>query len=55
VASESTTEFGWNAGIGYAFEVGAVGSQFFIESRYHSANTSPEATSYLPLSIGFRW
>jgi opacity protein-like surface antigen len=55
VASESTTEFGWNVGLGFAFEVGAVGSQFFIESRYHSANTSPEATTYLPLSIGFRW
>ena len=55
VGSASTTEFGWNAGAGWAFPVGSVGSQLYIESRYHSAETSPEATAYLPLAIGYRW
>jgi len=54
-ASTSSTEFGWNAGIGWAFEVGDSGSQIYIESRYHSVETSPLATDYLPLTIGFRW
>jgi hypothetical protein len=53
-ASTSSTEFGWNAGLGWAFEVGE-GSQLYIEARFHSVDTSPEATEFLPLTIGFRW
>lgn len=52
--SDSGTEFGWNAGLGWAFQVGG-GSQIFIETRFHSVDTSPLATDYLPLTIGYRW
>ena len=54
VAKTSSTEFGWNAGLGWAFEV-ATGSQLYLEARFHSVNTSPLGTEYLPLTIGYRW
>lgn len=53
-ASDSSTEFGWNAGLGWAFEVGT-GSQLYLEVRFESVNTSPLGTDYLPLTIGYRW
>ncbi len=53
-ASESSTELGWNAGLGWAFEVGT-GSQLFIEARFHSVDTSPIGTDYMPLTVGYRW
>ena len=53
-ASVDSTEFGWNAGLGWAFEVGT-GSQIYIEARFNSINTSPLGTDYLPLTIGYRW
>ena len=54
VGSTSSTEFGWNAGLGWAFEVGT-GSQLYLEARFHSVNSSPLGTEYLPLTIGYRW
>ena len=53
-ASTSSTEFGWNAGLGWAFEVGT-GSQLYLEARFHSVSTSPLGTDYLPLTVGYRW
>ena len=55
VASQSTTEFGWNVGLGWAWEVNISGSQVFLEARYHSIDTTRASTEYLPLTIGFRW
>ncbi|HQL29127.1 MAG TPA: outer membrane beta-barrel protein [Thermoanaerobaculales bacterium] len=52
-ASESTTELGFNLGIGVAFEVGQ-SSEVYLEVRYHSVDT-PETTELLPLVIGYRW
>jgi len=53
LASESTTEFGFNLGVGVAFEVG-LSSEVYLEVRYHSVDTS-ETTELLPLVIGYRW
>jgi hypothetical protein len=53
VAKESTTEFGYNAGLSLTFELMS-GSQFFLESRYHWIDTDV-GTEYVPISIGFRW
>ena len=50
----TASEIGWNVGIGWAFQVG-LASQLFIESRYHSVDSSPESTEYLPITIGYRW
>jgi opacity protein-like surface antigen len=55
VRSRSTTRFAWNAGIGLSFEVGDNESQIFIEAKYQSVETSPKATTTIPLSVGFRW
>jgi len=52
-ASESTTEFGINLGVGVTFEVG-LSSEVYLELRYHRIDT-PEATELLPFIIGYRW
>ncbi len=52
-ASESTTEFGWNVGIGLTFELSS-GSELFLEAKYHSVETD-RTTEYVPLTFGYRW
>ncbi|MDX1384958.1 MAG: outer membrane beta-barrel protein [Thermoanaerobaculia bacterium] len=54
VGSRSSTEVGFNFGLGWAFDVG-LGSQFFVETRYYRIETDPRPTEYLPLSVGYRW
>ena len=54
VASESTTEFTWNAGLGISFEMKG-GSELYIEAKYKSAETNRESTETIPLVIGVRW
>ena len=49
----SSTEYGWNAGVGYDFPTGA--GKFFIEARYHYITTDSENLYYLPVTLGFRW
>ena len=53
VGSESTWEYGYNAGIGLNFEM-ASGSQIYLEAKYHYINTDTAAT-YIPVNIGYRW
>jgi opacity protein-like surface antigen len=53
LAGESTTEFGFNLGVGVTFEVG-LSSEIYLEARYHSIGT-PETTELLPLVVGYRW
>lgn len=50
---ESTTEFGWNAGLGYDFDTG--GGKLFIEAKYHYILTDSEDLYYVPVTIGYRW
>jgi hypothetical protein len=41
---DSTTEVGWNAGLGYSFESG--GGALFVEAKYHSIDTrGPELSA----------
>jgi hypothetical protein len=51
--SESSTEVGWNAGLGYDFDAGD--GKVFIEAKYHYIMTDSEDFYYLPVMIGFRW
>lgn len=53
--SESTTEWGYNAGIGLNIEVGQDGSQVYFEAIYHSAQTTEVTSDYIPLVLGYRW
>lgn len=53
-ASESTTEFGYNVGIGLTFELSS-GSQFFIEAKYKSIDTQIDSIETLPIVVGWRW
>jgi len=51
--SDSTTELGYNVGLGYSLEAGD--GQFFVETKYHFIDTDTEEVTYAPLSFGFRW
>ena len=51
---DSATEFGYNVGAGITFQVGR-GSQIFLEATYHRVATSPTATEYIPIVLGYRW
>ena len=44
--SSSTTRFGWNAGLGFAFPLGShSSSRFFIEGRYTSISVDADSFS----------
>jgi opacity protein-like surface antigen len=49
----STTRFGFNIGLGVAFDVGTR-KQIFLEARYHRVETRL-TTEFMPLTIGFRF
>jgi hypothetical protein len=51
--SDSTTEIGYNLGLGYSLEAGD--GQFFIEAKYHLIDTETDELTYVPLTFGFRW
>ena len=53
VARESTTQFGFNIGLGVTFDVG-IDKQIFLEARFHRINTQ-SATEFIPITVGFRW
>lgn len=50
---DSTTEFGWNAGLGYSFTAGD--GQIFMEAKYTEISTDSEDLVYAPLTFGYRW
>lgn len=45
VFSDTSTRFGWNAGAGLAFPLGASSSRFFVEARYTSVSESGDRFS----------
>ena len=51
---ETQTKFGYNFGAGISFEVG-LGSQIYIEAKWHRAETDPESLDYIPVVVGYRW
>jgi opacity protein-like surface antigen len=47
---------GLNIGAGLSFRISADGNaKLFAESRYHYIYTSPQRTTILPVTFGFRW
>lgn len=52
-ASDSSTEFGLNFGIGYHLEAGD--GQFFVEAKYHRIETDARDLEFVPINFGFRW
>ena len=53
-AEESTTEFGWNVGLGVTYSLSG-GSELFFEAKYQKIETDRVSTEYIPLNIGIRW
>jgi hypothetical protein len=54
VASNSSTRFGWDAGLGVGFRLGG-GSTLFMEAKYTWIDTSNETIKYIPVLIGIRF
>ena len=53
VASDDTTRFAWNAGLGLDFALG--GNQtFFVEARFTRMQT-PQPTDFVPIRVGLRF
>jgi opacity protein-like surface antigen len=53
VASEATTRFAWNAGVGVDFALPA-GQSWFVEARYERIETQ-EPTEFIPIRFGLRF
>ena len=51
--SQSTTDLGFNLGVGITFDVG-LSSEVYLEARYHRIG-GDETTELLPLVLGYRW
>jgi hypothetical protein len=47
---ESDNEVGYSGGAG--IRLNALGTSVFIEGRYHSVQTTPEKTNFIPVVIG---
>jgi opacity protein-like surface antigen len=54
VVSNSATKFGWNAGLGVAWNLNG-GSSLFVEARYTWVDTSSVKLEYIPLLFGVRF
>lgn len=52
--SNSSTKFGWNAGLGVGFELHG-GASLFAEARYTWVDTSAVKFEYIPLVFGVRF
>jgi opacity protein-like surface antigen len=53
VASDNTTQFEWNAGLGLDFALGG-GQTFFVEARFTRMQTS-QPTDFVPIRVGLRF
>jgi hypothetical protein len=52
-ASDSTTRFGWNAGLGYSVAMG--GGQLYLEAKYSRIDTPSSDLAFVPVTVGYRW
>jgi len=52
-ASQDSTEFGYNAGVGLTFDM-ASDSQLYVEARYHWIDAD-QTVEYIPIVVGYRW
>jgi opacity protein-like surface antigen len=53
IASDNTTQFEWNAGLGLDFALGG-GESFFVEARFTRMQTS-QPTDFVPIRVGLRF
>jgi hypothetical protein len=53
-ASEEQTQLSLNVGVGYSFDTGT-GGQVYVEAAYETIFTENENTSYIPLTVGYRF
>lgn len=53
VASDNTTRFAWNAGLGLDIALGN-GSSFFVEALFTRMQT-PQPTDFVPIRVGLRY
>lgn len=53
VASDNTTRFAWNAGLGLDFALWG-GQTFFVEARFTRMQT-PQPTDFVPIRVGLRF
>lgn len=53
VASDDTTRFEWNAGLGLDFALGG-GETFFVEARFTRIQTQ-QPTDFIPIRVGLRF
>lgn len=54
VASEDTTRFEWNAGLGLDFALGG-GQSLFVEARFTRIQTPTQPTDFIPIRVGLRF
>jgi len=54
VARDTSTNFAWNVGAGIDFALPG-GQSWFLEARYERLDTSPAATEFIPIRVGFRF
>jgi opacity protein-like surface antigen len=54
VASNSSTHFGWNAGLGVDFKLQS-GKSLFVEARYTWIDTPHPTIEYIPIVFGVRF
>jgi hypothetical protein len=53
IHSQNDTKFGWNAGAGISFGIGA--ADLYVESRFVSIMTDGNSTNYVPIALGVRF
>jgi opacity protein-like surface antigen len=54
VASDNTTGFEWNAGLGLEFALGD-GQTLFVEARFTRIQTPTQPTDFVPIRVGLRF
>jgi hypothetical protein len=54
VASDNTTGFEWNAGLGLDFSLGG-GETLFVEVRFTRIQTPTQPTDFVPIRVGLRF
>ena len=54
VASDDTTRFAWNAGLGLDFALGN-GETFFVEARFTRMQTAAQPTDFVPIRVGLEF
>ena len=54
VGSDTQNKVGANGGIGLTFAL-ANDSQIYLEVKYHWMDTKEEATTWVPVTVGYRW